>query len=310
MMPTRLTASCAADLAATSQSPSMAATTAKPAAGTVVTEMKTPTSAADFDDTSDSMPAAPASSATTNDSGPTWKMKSTSLTCLTLLQAQPADGLAGQRGHRGDAHRDREADQQGEQRRVGPGRNRRCTSATERAASGPNSGPSTMAPTTVTVESVTTPIAAIRQARRQEQQERHRQGGLLAGARDQFVPDHRVGGVALGLVLGLVRPRRQHRVEGVQRDRAAVLHVERLQFLDHVVGALAGDVGGDLVARRFQRGPRIQQHVRDAHLATQDVDDRIPQFFGSDHPQVQHDRRVSADNRLRGHLGGCRPHRR
>ena len=55
----------------------MAATTAKPAAGTVVTEMNTPTSAADFDDTSDNMPAAPASSATTNDSGPTWKMKST-----------------------------------------------------------------------------------------------------------------------------------------------------------------------------------------------------------------------------------------
>jgi hypothetical protein len=40
--------------------------------------MKTPTSAADFADTSDSMPAAPASNATTNDSGPTWTMKSTS----------------------------------------------------------------------------------------------------------------------------------------------------------------------------------------------------------------------------------------
>ena len=30
---------------------------------------------------------------------------------------------------------------------------------------------------------------------------------------------------------------------------------------------LTGDVGGDLVARGFQRGSREQQHVRDAHLA-------------------------------------------
>ena len=93
-MPTRLTASCAADFAATSQSPRIAATTANPAAGTVVTEMNTPTSAADFDDTSDSIPAAPASSATTNDIGPTWKMKSTSADVLDVVEAQPADGLA------------------------------------------------------------------------------------------------------------------------------------------------------------------------------------------------------------------------
>ena len=64
-------ASWAADLAAMSQSPTVAATTAKPAAGTVVTEMKTPTRAADLADTNDSMPAAPANNATTNDSGPT-----------------------------------------------------------------------------------------------------------------------------------------------------------------------------------------------------------------------------------------------
>src|SRR5690242_2375470 len=66
-IPTRLTASCAADWPATAQSPTVAATTANPAAGTVVTEMNTPTSAADFADTSDSMPAAPAKRATTND---------------------------------------------------------------------------------------------------------------------------------------------------------------------------------------------------------------------------------------------------
>ena len=42
---------------------------------------------------------------------------------------------------------------------------RRCTSATASAASGPNSGPSTIAPTTVTGELVTTPTAASSQLR-------------------------------------------------------------------------------------------------------------------------------------------------
>src|SRR6476659_3449225 len=84
VMPTRLTPSCAADWAAIAQSPTVAATTANPAAGTVVTEMNTPTSAADFDDTNDSMPAAPANNATTNENGPTWKMKSTSLSSLVV----------------------------------------------------------------------------------------------------------------------------------------------------------------------------------------------------------------------------------
>ena len=40
----------------------------------------------------------------------------------------------------------------------------RCTNATARAESGPNYGPSTMAPAMITVESVTTPIAVSKQA--------------------------------------------------------------------------------------------------------------------------------------------------
>ena len=147
-----------------SQSPTDAATTANPAAGTVVTEMNTPTSAADLADTSDSMPAAPASSATTNDSGPTWKMKSTSVSSRVLRSviqpsASPLNTKAavtviatGKPTSRAiDARRARYI--------------RRRTSATASAASGPNSGPTTMAPTTVTGESVITPTAAIMQAR-------------------------------------------------------------------------------------------------------------------------------------------------
>ena len=111
-IPARLIASWAADSAAISQSPTVAATTANPAAGTVVTEMKTPTSAADFADTNDSIPAAPANNATTNDSGPTWKMKSTSFQLARARQIDPADGLTRQHADRGDQHGDREADHQ------------------------------------------------------------------------------------------------------------------------------------------------------------------------------------------------------
>ena len=111
-IPARLMASWAADSAAISQSPTVAATTANPAAGTVVTEMKTPTSAADFADTNDSIPAAPANSATMNDSGPTWKMKSTSFSSRVLARLDPADGLTGEHADRGDKHGHREADHQ------------------------------------------------------------------------------------------------------------------------------------------------------------------------------------------------------
>ena len=45
-------------------------------AGTVVIEMKTPTSAEDFDVVSDRIPAHPASSATMNDQMSGWTMKS------------------------------------------------------------------------------------------------------------------------------------------------------------------------------------------------------------------------------------------
>lgn len=43
-----------------------------PAAGMVVTEMKTPTRAADFAEVSDSVPAAPATSAVISENQPGW----------------------------------------------------------------------------------------------------------------------------------------------------------------------------------------------------------------------------------------------
>ena len=151
---------------------------------------------------------------------------------------------------------------------------RRCTSATASAASGPNSGPSTIAPTTVTVESVTAPIAASRQARVRNITKVTVSVDSSAGPRDQLIPDHGVGRVALGVVLGPMRLGRQHRVEHFQRDRAPVLDVERLEFPDQIVGALAGDIGGDLVTLGFERGTGVQQQIGHPDLAAQHAEHR------------------------------------
>ena len=59
--------SCAPASAASGYAPVARVSAAVPSAGTVVTEMKTPTSAPDFSVVSDSTPAAPASTATTSD---------------------------------------------------------------------------------------------------------------------------------------------------------------------------------------------------------------------------------------------------
>ena len=171
-------------------------------------------------------------------------------------------------------------------------------------------GPATMAPTTVTVESVTTPTAASRHAN-----VRNSRNVTLSVASSRVRPisssqTKRVGGIALGLVFGLMRSRRQHRVEHLQRDRAPMLHVDVLELLDDAIGAFARDVGGDLVADRFQCGPRIQQNVRDADFAAKHVDDRVAQLLGRYHPQMQHGATLSAHNRRRGHLEGRRANRR
>ena len=126
--------------------------------------MNTPTSAADLADTSDSMPAAPASSATTNDSGPTWKMKSTSVSSRVLRSViQPSASPPNTKAAVAAIATGKPTSSAIDARRAKFIRRR--TSATASAASGPNSGPTTMAPTTVTGESVTTPTAAIMQAR-------------------------------------------------------------------------------------------------------------------------------------------------
>ena len=65
--PDRLSASCSREPVASDHVVVARASDNVPTAGTVVTEMKTPTSVDDFDVVSETMPATPASSAMTND---------------------------------------------------------------------------------------------------------------------------------------------------------------------------------------------------------------------------------------------------
>ena len=73
-IPTRLIPSWVADSRAPCQLPTAKLSATVPAAGTVVTEMNTPTRVDDFAAVSDSTPAVPASSAMTNDQPFGWRM--------------------------------------------------------------------------------------------------------------------------------------------------------------------------------------------------------------------------------------------
>jgi hypothetical protein len=66
-----------------------------------------------------------------------------------------------------------------------------------------------------------------------------------------------------------VRPGGQHGVDEVERDGAALLDAERLQFVDDVVGGLPRDVGGDLVAFRVLGSVAVYDEVRHARISTQ-----------------------------------------
>ena len=131
------------------------------AAGTVVTEMATPTRAPDLAEVSESVPAAPASSATTNEkasgaytkpvlgrspsslaslNSPAASISTLKPTVSTIATAKPTTRAISERA---------------------ASRGLRRTRAVLIPASGPNSGPTAIAPTISTALSSTTPQAAI-----------------------------------------------------------------------------------------------------------------------------------------------------
>lgn len=62
-----------------------------------------------------------------------------------------------------------------------------------------------------------------------------------------------------------------------------MLGVEVLEVLDDVVRAFASEVGRDHVAGGVDGSARMEQHVGDADLTAQHVEDVVAHVFGNDH---------------------------
>ncbi len=144
-----------------SQSPSAAAIPMFAAAGMVVTEIRTPISAPDFAVERLSMPAAPAQAA----------MMKANTPGFAMISESPCEPLSKPAGIRSAASNASvastvtpiasgkpTASASAERAASSP---RRWTSATHRPATGPNSGPTTIAPTTRIGESRKIPIEAM-----------------------------------------------------------------------------------------------------------------------------------------------------
>ena len=143
----RLTASWAIAPRHSDQSAPAAATPMLAAAGIVVTEIRTPIKAPDLAEVSDSIPAAPARAATMKEKPSGWEMNWVS-GCWALVKSASSRPVAFEARVNSQAAviptgkpiasavRERRAASR-----------RRSTIATQRPARGPNSGPTTIAPT-------------------------------------------------------------------------------------------------------------------------------------------------------------------
>ena len=144
------------------------ATQKSPAAGTVVTEMKTPTSALLRPAVVESTPAAPASTATTSDQWSGRQMKPVSGRGAATVDASNQPTATARSDSRVVTAMARANPRTSRPRARAESRGRPRASPTDRAATALNSGPTTMAPTTRIAESVTTATDAISVARQRK----------------------------------------------------------------------------------------------------------------------------------------------
>ena len=176
--------------------------------------------------------------------------------------------LADQREEEGGGDPDREADRERRQRAQGDAA-RRSTTATQRPASGPNSGPTTIAPTIRIGESRKMPTEAIRQASTMKTRKLPPSSMLSevrASTSSQTTASEGDPRAARSAAFGRVG---DLRVDLLERDRAVAVDAELLQVADHHAGVLAGDVAEDHVAlglagrrRRGRPGCRPRASLR------------------------------------------------
>src|SRR5881394_2711465 len=146
------------------QSPKAAATPIAAAAGIVVTEISTPISAPDLAEVSESIPATPAKKATMKEKVLGSEMNAVSGRSPTRKPPPTRSVHLAKRPKRKAAVIPIGKPTASASRERRPRSGRRCTSATQRPASGPNSGPTTIAPTIRIGWPSITPAEAIRHA--------------------------------------------------------------------------------------------------------------------------------------------------
>ena len=175
------------------------------------------------------------------------------------------------------------------------GRAARCllTSATLSPASGPNSGPTTIAPTIRIGWSSTMPDGRDLHRGDHVEQEAERQLGVLGGARLDLLPDDRVRRQAGRRLLGGDRGRREREVDRPRpRSSRSSGSSSSLRSPISTLAVLARDVAEDHVAVRLARGA----------LQVDDVDHRRR---GAE--QIQHAlREIRAARRCAGGPSGHR----
>jgi len=136
-----------------------------PAAGTVVTEMNTPTRALERPAVSDSVPAVPASSATTKDHRSGFQMNAVSGRGAVSEPGSIQPAARAARAKSAVIAMARAKPSTSSRRPPATSRHSRRARPVATAATAPNSGPTTIAPTTSTEESSTTAMPAIIVAR-------------------------------------------------------------------------------------------------------------------------------------------------
>ena len=259
-----------------------------PTAGTVVTEMNTPTSGPDLEVVSASTPATPASSAIRNDQMSGWTMKSVcGPVAASALVARPtARATEPQRRRRRPRRwRSRRRAWCSARGRI-EGRGR--ASARQIAATGENSGPTTMAPMMRMGWSSSRPAPAISVARVRKL--RNAQDSTLSlrtrfSTTSQTIPSSGIPGRRL---LGLLGGVGEQRVGLGDHDRALVVQVERAQRGHHRVGALPGHVGHHQRARRLRVAALDHGHVGDRLVVAQQLHDLVGERGGDPQLEVQH----------------------
>jgi len=165
---------------------------------------------------------------------------------------------------------------------------RRSTIATQSPASGPNSGPTTIAPTIRIGEPRKRPDRGDQAGEHHEGDEAAAQLDVLGGAGLDLLPDDGVGGHPAGGVLRPLRRVGDLGVDLLERDRPVAGDAELFQVVDDDAGVLAGDVAEDHVAGRLARRPRQVNEVAGRRRRLEQVDGLSGPVAGGDDPQVDH----------------------